>query len=82
MHIPPISAKFINFHPYFCYLSFLGFPYFDHDAFTHHALHVLDSRGWGGEEMQEKQDNMAFRGFRLSDGVVSEDIVLTRSIST
>src|SRR6218665_3847571 len=24
-------------------LCFFGFPYFDHDAFTHHALHVLNA---------------------------------------
>src|SRR6218665_3066713 len=38
---PPISTKF----------TFLGliyvfcFPYFDHDAFMHHTLHILDAPG-------------------------------------
>jgi len=27
------------------YLGFLLPPYFDHDAFTHNALHVLDAPG-------------------------------------
>ena len=37
---PPISAKFM----FFClvYVFFIP-PYFDHDAFMHHALHVLDA---------------------------------------
>jgi len=26
---------------FFCLIYFFGFPYLDHDAFTHHALHVL-----------------------------------------
>jgi len=29
----------------FCLIYFFYFPYFDHDAFTHHALHVLDAPG-------------------------------------
>jgi len=24
-------------------------PYFDHDAFTHHALHILDAPGYTGK---------------------------------
>jgi len=42
MHILPISAKFIKL-PIFVLFCFLASPYFDHDAFTHHALHVLDA---------------------------------------
>ena len=40
----PTSAKFIN-SPYFRSRLFFGFPYFDHDALTHHAkhVHVLDA---------------------------------------
>ena len=26
---------------------FYAYPYFDHDAFTNHALHVLDAPAWG-----------------------------------
>jgi len=43
MHIAysPISGKVIN-PPYSRTFSFFGFPLlFDHDAFTHQALHVL-----------------------------------------
>ena len=46
----PISANFFNFLHIFVQftsfglnLRFFGFPYFDHDAFTHHTLHVLDA---------------------------------------
>src|SRR6218665_91003 len=47
---PPISAKFMNFHPIFVQLTFFCLiyasfanPCFDCDAFMHHALHVLDT---------------------------------------
>jgi len=30
---------------FFLNLIFFGFPYFDHDAFMHHVLHVLDAPG-------------------------------------
>ena len=54
LHISTISKKFINsilfstkFKSYplfsFNYLRFFAFPYIDHDAFRHHALHVLDA---------------------------------------
>src|SRR6218665_625307 len=36
---PPILFKF----PYFYLIYFFSSPYFDHDAFMHHALHVLDA---------------------------------------
>jgi len=51
MHIAyfsPISTKFIHF-PYFCKIYFFCLiyvscsPYFDHEAFMHHALQVLDA---------------------------------------
>ena len=45
---PPISSKIISkfssiFVQIMCFgqLTFLPSPYFDHDAFVHHALHVL-----------------------------------------
>src|SRR6218665_2092174 len=43
---PPFSTKFIHFLPIFVQLTFLlnlhfvASPNFDHDAFTHNALHV------------------------------------------
>src|SRR6218665_941321 len=48
---PPICAKFIHFAPISVKFTFswfnlrlIGFlPYFDHNAFMHHALHVLDA---------------------------------------
>jgi len=46
---PYISVKFINFFLFsynllFCFIHvFFAPPYFDHDAFTHHALHILDA---------------------------------------
>ena len=59
---PSISAKFINFpihfhkiykFPLFSFnshllftLGFFASTYFDHDAFMHHALHILDAPGW------------------------------------
>jgi len=49
INFPPISAKCIN-SPYFLSIDFIGLiylfllpPYFDHAAFMHHALHVLDA---------------------------------------
>jgi len=49
MHIPPISKKIINFTSLFVQFTFLCLiyipslpPYFDHDAFTHHAIYILD----------------------------------------
>jgi len=36
-------SKIFKFPPLFLFFSFFGFPYFDHDAFTHHAFHVLDA---------------------------------------
>src|SRR6218665_340792 len=48
--MPSISVKFINLRPYFRSFSFCWdfSPYFDHDAFTHHASHVglLTARLW------------------------------------
>ena len=44
----PISAKVINV-PLLSFIFYVtpnlgfSFPYFDHDAFTHHGLHVLDA---------------------------------------
>ena len=32
-----------KFSPIFMQLTFLATPYFDHDAFMRHALHVLDA---------------------------------------
>ena len=54
MNIPPISTNLplLNFppflqknliSPYFRAIDVFCTPYFDHDAFTHHALHVLDA---------------------------------------
>src|SRR6218665_690744 len=54
--LPPIFTKTINF-PVFCNLRLfcliyflLACPYFDHEAFMPHTLHVLDAsdggRGW------------------------------------
>ena len=54
---PPISGKLLS--PYFlkvptdfvqftCFIYFMCFsflPYFDHDAFMHHTMHVLDAPG-------------------------------------
>jgi len=37
-----ISAKFIN-PPIFILFCLGASPYFDHDAFMHHALHILDA---------------------------------------
>ena len=41
-HIPHISAKFMN-PPIFVRFRLLASLCFAHDAFTHHALHVLDA---------------------------------------
>ena len=48
---PPFFGKILK-SPLFSFnLGFFGliyafyFPYFDHDAFMQHALHVLDARG-------------------------------------
>jgi len=30
-------------------------PYFDHDAFTHHAEHVVDAPAWDYEERKQGQ---------------------------
>ena len=49
INFPPIVAKCINFpyiHSNYVFLPNLHFfasPYFDHDAFMRHALHMLDS---------------------------------------
>src|SRR6218665_3342724 len=40
LHIPPIFTKLRNFPP--IYVFFIP-PYFEHDAFTHHALCLLDA---------------------------------------
>jgi len=51
MNIPLISAKFINYSLFAFNLhltifglnyNYLASPYIDHDASTHHALHVMD----------------------------------------
>src|SRR6218665_260662 len=42
MHIPPYFRKFFNF-PLFSFFSFSVSPYFDHNAFRHHALQKLDA---------------------------------------
>jgi len=47
LYIPPIYTKFINspiFDKFRIFVEFTYFasPYFDHDAFIHHALHVLN----------------------------------------
>ena len=39
----PIIPLNLEIYPIFDLFSFFGFPYFDHDAFTHHAKHVLDA---------------------------------------
>jgi len=49
MHIenPPISTTFINVSLFsfnlrvLCLIYIFCFPHFDHDAYMHHALHVL-----------------------------------------
>jgi len=57
MHIAysPISAnKLVS--PFFRSLSFFGFPYFDHDEFTHHALHVAYTfESWWWWRLQRQQ---------------------------
>ena len=51
LHIPPFSTKFISSSLFAQNLGFLLNlryllpPCFDHDAFMHHALHVLDAPG-------------------------------------
>jgi len=45
---PLIYENFINFSVFlfnlrFCLINVFGSPYFDYDAFMHHALHVLDA---------------------------------------
>ena len=45
-HSSPISKHFYQFPPYFCKIyKFLSLPptHSDHDAFTHHVLHILDA---------------------------------------
>src|SRR6218665_2058365 len=46
MHFPSISIQLIN-SPYFRSIFFFSyvfsFPYFDNDAFMHHALYILDA---------------------------------------
>ena len=37
---PPVFKKFITFLHALCVISP---PYFDHDAFMHHPMHVLDA---------------------------------------
>src|SRR6218665_3358965 len=39
----PISAKFIHFPLFPQNLRYFASPHFDHDAFMHHVLHVLDA---------------------------------------
>ena len=58
IHFPPVLEKqslfpfFLNSQLFsldlsvFCItLAFISSPYFDHDAFMHHTLHVLDAHG-------------------------------------
>ena len=60
VHFPPVSRKLL-FSPYFgkfppCFrkihllftyfMCILFLPYFDHDAFMHHPMHVLDAPGY------------------------------------
>src|SRR6218665_1955747 len=40
-NFPPLLDKFTSFLLYFLCISFL--PYFDHDVFMHHPMHVLDA---------------------------------------
>jgi len=48
MHISPLFQFFYK-SPYigkiydFLLFTFFCFPYFDHDAFMHHALHALEA---------------------------------------
>ena len=43
---PPVIDKFTSFF-YILYVYFVP-PYFDHDAFMHHPMHVLDALGGKG----------------------------------
>lgn len=43
LHISPISANFINSPIFVPLFRMLSFSYSVYDAFTHHALHVLDA---------------------------------------
>src|SRR6218665_1519826 len=60
VHFPPVWRKlfppyfekftpcFQEIHLLFTYFSCISFPpYFDHDAFMHHPMHVLDAPGKG-----------------------------------
>ena len=77
---PPISEKIYNFPLFsqnlytssyfrsiyvfpFIYLFFL-LPYVYHDAFMHHALHVLDTHGLSLQTIQFMQN---FRGLHSID---------------
>ena len=40
---PLISGKLINFPHIFVQFTFFGFPYYGDDAFTHHALLIVDA---------------------------------------
>jgi len=50
---PPIFAKFVHIpyvhsiYAFWVHLRFFLPPYFDHDTFMHHALHVLDAPASG-----------------------------------
>lgn len=43
------SPPYFHLIHVFCWIYFFAFPLFDHDAFMHHPLHVLDaSEPWDG----------------------------------
>src|SRR6218665_1461910 len=43
LDMPPLFLQSLSISPYFRSFPFLVSPYFVHDTFTHHALHVLDA---------------------------------------
>src|SRR6218665_2764204 len=64
-----MSLCFRQIHLLFTYFTCIS-PYFDHDAFMHHPMHVLDapaSQWWSATETQIYKWSLSLKELRTSD---------------
>jgi len=82
MHIAysPYFCKIYKFPRIFIRLTFFGLiypfftsPYFDHDAFTHHAIHVLDAPG-DNDQLLKLSDTSSIARSQLEYILVNEHL--------
>jgi len=66
----PLFPQNLHISPIFVQFTFFAFPYFDHGAFTHHALQVLDAPEWLKQNIWFLRNQKGRSGlcFRLLEG--------------